>query len=304
MKSYTREWTTAYLEFMMKEDFESGIDLKMQYFPKSFFKYRQLSEWTMNSITEGTIWLAEISSLNDPFECSLQFDNEECLRTFFADKKFQSTFKEKFGKKLSTKEIRRIIDSKEPYRTYSDICRSKGIILNITPDGQFLKAQRRWNEIIEETNKTIKISCFSETHDSLLMWSHYANEHKGICIEYDFLDNTEIRAFMQPIIYSEKIYRISLFEELTQLRKIGSSLIKSKDWEYEAEWRLTRVKQPHEKEVPSTITVPKPKAIYLGTRFHLNNESEQMRFFEILKEQNIPAYQMTKHTTEYKVIPQ
>ena len=40
-----------------------------------------------------------------------------------------------------------------------------------------------------ETNPFIpidcKMSCFSEIHDSILMWSYYANSHMGICIEYD-----------------------------------------------------------------------------------------------------------------------
>ena len=32
------------------------------------------------------------------------------------------------------------------------------------------------------------ITAFSENNKSLLMWSHYADSHKGICVEYSFDD--------------------------------------------------------------------------------------------------------------------
>ncbi len=32
---------------------------------------------------------------------------------------------------------------------------------------------------------SLGVICFSERSDSLLMWSHYADNHNGICIEFD-----------------------------------------------------------------------------------------------------------------------
>ena len=29
------------------------------------------------------------------------------------------------------------------------------------------------------------MSCFSEDNDNLLMWAHYGDNHRGICVEYD-----------------------------------------------------------------------------------------------------------------------
>nr|WP_279162618.1 DUF2971 domain-containing protein [Plesiomonas shigelloides] len=38
--------------------------------------------------------------------------------------------------------------------------------------------------------KQAKILCLSSYNDSLLMWSHYANSHKGFCVEFtDYSDN-------------------------------------------------------------------------------------------------------------------
>ncbi len=33
-------------------------------------------------------------------------------------------------------------------------------------------------------NDTIGILCFTEKNDNLLMWSHYANSHKGFVLEF------------------------------------------------------------------------------------------------------------------------
>jgi hypothetical protein len=49
------------------------------------------------------------------------------------------------------------------------------------------------------------------------------------------------------------------------MNMIASSLVKSEEWSYEQEWRLTIFKQSD--EFPSKIKVPMPIGIYLGTRF-------------------------------------
>jgi hypothetical protein len=295
-----REWANKYWDFLMSKDDDSAFSLKAEHFPNSFFKYRDLSKRTIQNISANTIWLAEIASLNDPFECSLQFDNDECLRVFFSDSLFYKNFKDKFGIELTKSEIEGIITSNKPYHAYEKLCITKNIILNTSADKQLQLALKRWDEIIEETNQNIRICSFSELNDSLLLWSHYADEHKGICIEYDLLEEGEVRPFLQPIIYSEKIYKIATFEELTTLRKIGSTLIKCKDWEYEAEWRLTLFKRND--ILPNTITISKPKSVYLGTRFHLNDEILKKQLFKILEEREIPVFQMTKHSEKYKLI--
>ena len=295
-----RDWTRQYWDFMMNENYELGFDIKEKHLPKSLFKYRKLNSKTIENIAEKTIWLAEIASLNDPFECSLQFDNNECLRLFFTDNKFHATFKKKYEKELTSTDINNIVKSHKPYATYTKICHDKNIILHITPDKQLETIQKRWKQIIEETNQNIRICSFSELYDSLLLWSHYADEHKGICIEYDLFEEDKIRPFLQPIVYSDKVYKIGIFEELTTLKKIGSTLIKCKEWEYEAEWRLTIFKQG--KVFPNKMTVSNPKAVYLGTRFHHNEENLKKQLFKILEERNIAFFQMTKHPEEYKLV--
>lgn len=91
----------------------------------------------------------------------------------------------------------------------------------------------------EEFIATRGVTCFSELNDNQLMWSHYGDKHQGICLEFD----TSHKAFekCRPVRYRSKIPQIdcrNLFAG-KDLSNLFDDLfcIKSKDWEYEREWR-------------------------------------------------------------------
>jgi hypothetical protein len=201
---------------------------------------------------------------------------------------------------LTEREIYSLKTSKKPFEVYITICKNRNIPFRLSPEQQTEKIQRRWKEIVEESNQNLRICSFSLTNSSLLLWSHYSNEHNGICIEYDFDDIDKIRAFIQPVIYRDKVHKIRLFEEYTTMQLIASSLIKSKEWEYEHEWRLTIFRQKD--DFPQTMSVLLPKAIYLGTRFHLNDDKHKQQLFKIAEKNKIPLYQMEKDPNEFKLI--
>jgi hypothetical protein len=300
MKSANRDWAKKYIEHMIQEDFKSGLFLRDQYLPTSVFKYRRLNKWTIDGLKNKQLYMAQIGSLNDPFECSLQFDNDACLRLYFASKLFQDGIKNKFGLELTAHELDRVIRSERPYVTYTALCKTKGIQLNMSAEEQISAVQRRWSKILDDIKKDVRVSCFSEKNDSLLMWSHYADEHKGICIEYDF-QNTHVGTFLSPVAYSNEIYKIKTFEDLNPLQQIGASLTKCKDWEYELEWRYTPIK-PADKPLPERVDVPVPIAVYLGTRFEKNEPVFKTELLKLLEEQKVKVYPMKLHPSEYKLI--
>lgn len=286
---------------MAARNFEAAIPLKEIYFPSSFFKYRSLTKRTLESLFENYLWVADISTLNDPFECSIQFDNDECLRLYFSSEKFKVSHTAITGHKLSKEDIHLLTTSHTPHEEFIKICKQNNIPYSLTSEQQLQKVQSRWAEIINETSKNLRICSFSLVKNSLLLWSHYSNEHTGICIEYEFLENDLIRPFLQPIIYRDRVHKLGIFEEYTMMQMIASSLIKSSDWEYEQEWRLTIFKQ---KDIfPHKIPAPKPKAIYLGTRFDLNNNELKTELTKYADQNKIPLIRMKKHPNEFKLIP-
>lgn len=110
------------------------------------------------------------------------------------------------------------------------------------------------NEIIQkvkDARNNALISCFSKRYDSILMWSHYGDKHKGICIEFDRPDKDFL-----DVKYSIKRCKFDL--EDTTRRVLGYMLsneevdvndkglirciskpfiVKSLDWQYEEEIR-------------------------------------------------------------------
>lgn len=104
---------------------------------------------------------------------------------------------------------------------------------------------------IDQVIKRFHACCFSEINDSLLLWAHYAENHKGICLEYDFPDDA-LTQFIS-IRYSDSqpvLERVVRFYEGDNNAgalsiRIGPDaavfLTKSLDWKYEHEWRMLHV---------------------------------------------------------------
>lgn len=111
------------------------------------------------------------------------------------------------------------------------------------------------------------------------MWAHYAESHKGFCVEYDFtpmdIFNSDDKSaasdcFVHAVSYVSKLPRIYSHEVLFTPREAAKKMLatKSYHWAYEQEHRLIAFDQPVPPteagilyQYPSTI---KPKAIILG----------------------------------------
>lgn len=94
---------------------------------------------------------------------------------------------------------------------------------------------------IREGKQRTGIACFSETPTNELMWAHYADEFRGICIAYDFSDLRESlveNAAFSRLFYTENPPNLHLGENdlETDVRRVLSS--KSQKWGYEREWRM------------------------------------------------------------------
>ena len=93
----------------------------------------------------------------------------------------------------------------------------------------------------------IRIACFSTNHLNMLMFSHYADRHKGICIEYDFSEFNETDETLLEVDYKDelhiddKTFQITIFSG--EIKKQETSFLdlfntKHKSWKYEKEYRV------------------------------------------------------------------
>ncbi|HHQ4707476.1 TPA: DUF2971 domain-containing protein [Aeromonas veronii] len=159
---------------------------------------------------EPTIKISQPFLLNDPFEKSLTAEAIELLI-----EEFMSEFYKLESKSISEDEMR-----KEFKGMFSTLTTMHGIV------------------------------SLSETHRNALMWSHYANSHKGICIGYksDFLsslprperNNDDGKYYPIKINYDNCRFDIEKYNnEKPFFRELAIESLskKSDDWIYEKEHR-------------------------------------------------------------------
>ena len=84
------------------------------------------------------------------------------------------------------------------------------------------KLSDSWMNILESglsgcLNKikdAVRVVCLSEVYDSMLMWSHYAQNHTGFCIEYDFEEKDMFYKHLHPVVYTKERYAVSKIDVL------------------------------------------------------------------------------------------
>lgn len=148
-------------------------------------------------------------------------------------------------------------------------------------------------------------ACFCEDVRSILMWGHYADSQKGFALEYDFRPTSQkplSYVVLCPVVYSENRYDATEYMTWAFLRMQGLPAIsadisahmkvalhKSKDWEYEQEWRLIdpRLQDPYNPK--PTVTQSRPKAIYYGAGI---DKAHLTKLHEIAVLKGIREYEM------------
>ncbi len=116
-----------------------------------------------------------------------------------------------------------------------------------------------------EDKKTFLVLCLSTVHNHILMWSHYAESHRGAVFEFRpiiYLNNATLfdtrTLFAHPVVYSLEVPVAATLEEYVgyltgQKPKPDTSnafqksvYTKSSVWAYENEWRVLDKKRPGE----------------------------------------------------------
>jgi hypothetical protein len=132
-----------------------------------------------------------------------------------------------------------------------------------------------------EMKKAYRVLCLSAVRDNILMWSHYADEHRGAILE--FQPKIELATEMLGALeveYSKEVpVAVTLEQFLLYITGQGpkphspnalvkSAFTKSSDWSYENEWRILN-KQRDEDQGSFSYRAFHPQelaAIYFGCR--------------------------------------
>lgn len=204
--------------------------------PGILYKYLSINEGTLDIFNHNTILFSDpIEKFNDPFDCRLPFSFDA---TFEEIVNYYVRLAHKFGQyELSIREINQraaeflhhMQMKDEAWNTMRD---------NLT---EMLTTVRT------EEGRPVRIGVLSLTEETenILMYSHYADSHKGVCIglrinehlDY-FYDGTKQKRFLRHVNYIGHYNPPNFFKQNHEENIVWKFFTKSNQWEYEKEWRV------------------------------------------------------------------
>jgi hypothetical protein len=104
--------------------------------------------------------------------------------------------------------------------------------------------ERMIDDLTDAQMKTLeqfRVYCLSRHPDSTLMWAHYADSFKGVCLEF-IIENT-LFCNALPITYFDSYPRFDVADEDFD-ESLKPLLDKSSVWGYEDEFRLIATEHP------------------------------------------------------------
>lgn len=152
-----------------------------------------------------------------------------------------------------------------------------------------------------ENKERLGIYSLSKTYSDELLWAHYAKNHTGFCIEYDFEKLLEQVTFCNfysiGVEYTDQPPQIGIDDIYSTeanliFKRIAGT--KSRRWSYEEELRIITDKYGEQDYNFSAVT-----AIYFGYRMP-DKDKDKIMF--ALKGRNITYYQITLKEKSYSFI--
>jgi hypothetical protein len=128
------------------------------------------------------------------------------------------------------------------------------------------KLQEGWIKSLSESS----IACFSEVEDDPLMWAHYADSHKGVCLVFEEIAGPQTNWFALPVTYQKSRPRLNLTSFNNPEMAMQAICLKSDHWSYEREKRMVEWgKAPGYRNFPASQL----KGIILGARIGGDDEA-------------------------------
>lgn len=150
--------------------------------------------------------------------------------------------------------------------------------LNDPMEGYFLFDDKTAPDIkkqLRDKRSVTGICSLSESYTNTLMWSFYAEDHKGICIK---LAVTSEKWQLKKVNYCDELPKMSGKEE----DFINLLSVKSRHWEYEKEVRFIRIFENKQKMKGSRYVSVYIDKIYLGYKMDQKAASYFTRLFKTL----------------------
>ncbi len=237
--------------------------------PPVLYKYRyfDLEGYHLQAVRDSHLWFSSARAFNDPFDSALKYNldiTDQDLRLNWAIN---------------------VIGRDFPHLSY-DECRiqAQSHLQEIDNDPNYLRIFQE--QYINKNYEKFGVCCLTTIPDNLLMWSHYADGHKGFVIGYDTRKLKELQEELvrkkerlvldlQMVNYEKQKPVINFFESMTSNYRhediITLLITKSERWSHEQEYRL--ILWDH---IDTTLSLPSDciTEIIQGCRIEHNDEKK------------------------------
>ena len=246
------------------------------------YRFRHLRgehrEWTQQILEESILYFADPPSFNDPFDCKVHYSNTlslDNLRQYYT-----SILKEKLPHLNRQQQREKVVSD----------------IRNIIPS-QFISQMAAG---LQDSANRIGILSLAATCENILLWSHYAASHTGICLKFDARSTTPFFGAAQKVSYKEKYPEIDvLADPYDQVEAF--ILTKAKDWEYEEEWRIVEPETgPGKKYFPDNLL----SEVIFGAKINAKDREDVLRWLSSRKYSvQVSQAVLSSGTFSLKIIP-
>ncbi|GEC73505.1 hypothetical protein SAMN05443543_104130 [Flavobacterium flevense] len=193
------------------------------------FRYRPDNNFTLDEISNSYIYFPNSEKLNDPFDA-----NSEMLDIVYTPSEFQMLFETVFeNMPLEARQYFKKTFENKPEELFAFVNNSKQEFI-----GKF------------------GIACFTISELNLLLWASYANNHKGLCIQYNIEYDKEYFSGIRQVEYFKNFEKIK-YHPASNPDGFQDVLFKKFHlWSNEFELRLLKVNEGkfhHKKEAIRNI---------------------------------------------------
>lgn len=176
------------------------------------YKYTGISDNLNDSLVNGRLFFNNPQNFNDPFDCNFLLETD-CS----AQEKTEYIVNSMYGQGFSQAQIDEAVN-------------------------KALNNPNSWDNLINDAKERflnrIGVCCFSKTNENPLLWAHYSDKHKGVCLVFDTSKSPDFFSRTYSIKYRSNYPRINFIRERSRFDELV--LTKSIDWIYEQEVRVMK----------------------------------------------------------------
>jgi hypothetical protein len=290
---------------------QAAADLiKHRNMPSRLYKFRRFCDQHKHALQAGVLWRTAPCKFNDPYDSVVYFDTSRLpiedmdYSALCAELKAIETNRASWRPKPTTHPISR----KEWFEKhlFNRVQKEEADFLRKTNEVAWRRVQE---ESVKQMSDAVRsgysVICFAGDVTSVLMWSHYSQDHRGFCIEYDLRKNN-LGRLCYPVFYRKKLTDFTRYvlkeniEDCNNLFGIYASLLKSDEWSYEQEWRIVLPlgKSSEGPSIEGPECMPKPTAIILGALVDPKDADWMTQF---CARKSIPLRKMKQHLHEFRL---